>query len=828
MAVPETDKINFPENWERIKEVFSAALELPPESRPRLLANECKGDPDLRREVESWLASYSESVGFFDEPLLSADDVFSDDARVKGRQFGNYSVIKELGRGGMGAVYLVERTDGEFEHRAALKVIRQTIPEDFLVERFKRERQILASLNHPNIARLLDGGLSDKGEPYLVMEFVDGVPIRDHVMARHLNVKETLQLFLKVSGAVSFSHRNLIVHRDIKPANILVTPDGEPKLLDFGLARLGDTGTGDDRTQTAFVALTPAYASPEQLLEQPITTSTDIYSLGVVLYELLSGKRPYELEGKTLDQILQTITEREPIRPSIANGVLNNIDSELDNIVMMALRKEPERRYKTVEQFADDINRYLSGKPISARPNSLSYRARKFVGRHALGTVAGVALLIAIFGGIAASMWQARTAQHERAKAEAVNEFLRNLLDYSDNAAGMAITGNKETTVKEVLNEASKRLATQDLSDQPDVKAELLRIIGASYLTQGQYELADMNLQAALSLQRSLYNEDSPEVQETLVELGQLKLSIGDAAGAGEIYEQRISTLRRQVNNGDVNAGYLLAALNDFALVKRSQGDSAGAEQLLVEARKLSSQVPPEGRLAVAIVDSVYALILSDRGDIEQAESIVRQRIDEIRTWPEPQNLALAANLNALGNFLIEKEDGRSAYPFLVEAEKIYRKLYSENSVPLGDNLRLQAKALYLLKEHSVALDRIDRSLTIYRASTRPQFVNLPNAIITKAQILAGLGKPNEAEPLFREAIAMRAANFPSGYFLLAEEVGALGDFLLSQKRLAEATPLLRNSLAELENSQGPGSPRLGRARQRLIELERRIGSSQN
>ena len=404
--------MNSTADWEQVKEVFSSVLEIEPERRSDFLDERCGDDETLRTEVESWLASHAESEGFIETPVFSANSIIDQPTPMAGRQFGNYRIIREIGHGGMGAVYLARRTDGEFEQEVALKIVRQSIAENQMIERFRRERQILASLNHPNIAKLLDGGVSENGEPFLAMEYVQGETIEEYVAERSLSINETLSLFLRVCSAVAYAHRNLVVHRDIKPGNILVTKSGEPKLLDFGLAKLIDEGLGHDvtTTQTEFRALTPAYASPEQLKGEPITTSSDVYSLGVLLYELLTGERPFKFEGMSLVEIIHAISTSEPGSPSRTVAASSKLKGDIDNIVLKALRNEPDRRYQSVEQFADDIQRYLDGLPVMARKDTVYYRLNKFVLRHRIAVAAAALVLITVVTGVALTVREKRKA----------------------------------------------------------------------------------------------------------------------------------------------------------------------------------------------------------------------------------------------------------------------------------------------------------------------------------------------------------------------------------------------------------------------------------
>jgi non-specific serine/threonine protein kinase/serine/threonine-protein kinase len=421
------------ERWARVKELFEAAVELDPNQRAAFLDAECDGDEALRVEIVSLLKSDEQTDGFIEEPVFAIPrDLFPDNPEEPfvGRQFGAYQVIREIGRGGLGAVYLAARADDEYRKQVAIKIIRRGLDTEDIIRRFRNERQILAQLDHPNIARLIDGGTTDDGLPYFVMEYVNGEPINVFCDAHALPTAERLTIFRKVCAAVTYAHQNLVIHRDLKPSNILVTESGEPKLLDFGIAKL--LGANDEllaRTIPALRVMTPEYASPEQVKGDNIMTTSDVYSLGVLLYELLTGQRPYRLKTRTPEEIARAITEQEPERPSTAVTHTRNppqsavrgpkfLRGDLDNIVLMAMRKEPMRRYSSVAQFSDDIRRHLEGMPVIARKDTLRYRSEKFIRRHKV-TVAAVALIaLSLIAGIIATFWEARRATQQRDRAE--------------------------------------------------------------------------------------------------------------------------------------------------------------------------------------------------------------------------------------------------------------------------------------------------------------------------------------------------------------------------------------------------------------------------
>ncbi len=553
--------------WQDVKEIFLNALEKDAEERESFLDEVCNGDGSQRAELESLLKSHFEVEGFIETPAFKIGEVFDGGTVARDQQFGNYTIIREIGVGGMGAVFLAKRSDGEFDQMVAIKIVRQAIAESHLIDRFKRERQILAPLNHPNIARLLDGGVSQNGQPFLAMEYVEGDTITRFSEQQDLSIREKIILFLKVCSAVSYAHRNLIVHRDLKPNNILVTADGEPKLLDFGLAKLLDASLNSDaeQTQTAFRALTPAYASPEQLRGEPITTASDIYSLGVVLFELLTGERPLKTDGKSLEEIIRTATEFEPTLPSRSTPSGAQLKGDLDNIALTALRREPERRYRSVEQFSDDLERYLDGRPVSARPNTFRYRASKFVQRNRIVVAAASLILAIITVGVGTTIWQARQTRKEKEKAENINTFLEQTLRYSNPILSPLKKSGQDTTVNEVLDEAARRLESGEFDHDPELKIELERTVATTLLGQGQYLRGRRHMAEYVALLRQVYSENDPKFVIGMTYSAGLLFAKGEMVEAEALYRQNLPTLRTEVTRGTINPGVLADALNNFA-----------------------------------------------------------------------------------------------------------------------------------------------------------------------------------------------------------------------------------------------------------------------
>lgn len=445
--------------WLRIESLFYAAFELK-EGRQAFLDEACGADLELRQEVESLLHSAGQTIGFLQQPVLQAvQDASAEEEAVCGKRIGAYQLLRLLGEGGMGKVYLAARADDLFRKEVAIKIIRGGLLQNRAVLlRFRSERQILASLDHPNIARLLDGGITDEGLPYLVMEYVNGIRLDDYCRMKHVGVDQRLQLFCTVCDAVEYAHKNLVVHRDLKPANILVTEEGTPKLLDFGIAKLLNPESQElTPTLTAERMMTPEYASPEQVRGDPVTTSTDVYALGVLLYELLAGKRPFRLERTRPFELARLICEQDPEPPSSASAANpelaardagRKITGDLDNIVLMAMRKEPMRRYVSVSALASDVRAYLTGYPVRARTSTWKYRSGKFVRRHKAAAAAAVIVALALIGFSIGMGLLAKRATRERLAAQRESQFLEGIFE----AATPNRSRGQQITARELLD----------------------------------------------------------------------------------------------------------------------------------------------------------------------------------------------------------------------------------------------------------------------------------------------------------------------------------------------------------------------------------------
>ncbi|HEX8137184.1 MAG TPA: serine/threonine-protein kinase [Pyrinomonadaceae bacterium] len=835
--------------WQKIEEVFDAALDVAPAERRAWLLKHWAHDAELCREVESLLAAEAESSNFLSKSnLAQALGLLLSDAEEarEGQRMGRYRIVREIGRGGMGVVYLAVRDDDQFRQTVAVKVVKRGLDTEEILRRFRNERQILASLSHKNIARLLDGDESEDGRPYFVMEYVEGLPLLKYCDEHGLSVTERLQIFRRICSAVQHAHQNLIIHRDLKPSNILVTEDGEPKLLDFGVAKLlNPEFAGESLTEThAFRVMTPEYASPEQVRGLHVTTATDIYSLGVVLYELLTGVRPYKLKDSSPAELSRAICDSEPSKPSDAASGEQRSDQppssdsdgrktetrpevrnakalrgDLDNIVLKALRKEPERRYKSVEQFSEDIRRHLEGLPVSARKDTFTYRASKFISRHKQPVAAASLIILAIIASLIIALWQAEAArkqrdlaQHERLRAERINQFLQRMLSFSNQSLTSVspVAQRRDVTVNEMLDQIAPQVEAE-LADQPEVRAQVLRTIGSAYASQGQYEAAERNLRAALEAQVRLYGEENADAAATMTELGVLSYRQGKLEEASRLLEKAVAFYRKQgqAHAPESSAAQLALALDYWGVVKFYQGDTNASFSLLNEALRISTGANLQGRERRVLIFNKSDLggALVSLGDFEKGEPLLLEAAAEYRQIPGPPPWELGSTLMMLGVAALNQGRLDEADKYLLESEGVLRHTLGDQNGYLAQNLDRQAALRFRRNDLKAAEEKARQSLTVSQAFSPHNNLLWAAPMWTLGDILMKGGRAREAEDYYRQALAIFDQQAKKNYTYLVSVKIRLSQSLVAQGRLPEAGQVAREARDDAQPNLGAESP---------------------
>jgi serine/threonine-protein kinase len=830
-----------PARWLEIDRIVDGALDLPPDERAPFLETACAHDSTLRADVERLLRSCDADAGFLERPAgeyaapLVASLTTSTPA-VEGMRVGPYRVVEEAGRGGMGVVYVAERDDDQYRRRVALKLVRRGVDDDgSVVRRFVEERQILASLEHPSIARLLDGGMTTDGLPYFAMEYVTGSPIDHYCDERRLTLDARLGLFINVCDAVEYAHRRLVVHRDLKPSNILVTDGGEVKLLDFGIAKLlaPEADPEAPNTRTGLRLMTPEYASPEQLRGEAVSTASDVYSLGVVLYELLAGRRPHDAAGRPTLEVARARTEDEVTRPSVALGhgpdaaaaaqvrstspdrLRRRLSGDLDTIVLAAMRVEPERRYGSAEQLAADVRRHLTGLPVSARRDTWTYRAHKFVRRHRVGVAAAVVIVLLLAGSTVTTQLQSARIARERDTAEQVSGFLVDLFDGADPYGN----SGREVTARVLLDSGAARVA-RDLTEQPAIRAHLMATMGRAYYGLGRYSEARRLLEQALALRKIALGDADTSVARTTHLLAQVMLDQGDYAGADSLYPRALALRRRLLGATHLDVAQTLRGL---ALTRRARGDNAGADTLLRQALTIQ-QARRADPLDIAATLNALGHVHRDGGRYTAAESLYRQVHDIRRTRLGDHHPDVANSLVNIGAAIASAGDYDRAEPLLRNGIASKQRSLGDEHPDVATDMSGLASLLH--RKGDVA-----SAESLYREVLRRQRRLLPEAHSRTATTLLGLGTvlvarnaQREAEPLLREALAIERRVLTAGDPRIAEMERALGHCLARLGRDREAEPLLVASFTSLQAVWGPNDRRTIDLRQQISEMYERLG----
>jgi len=687
---------------------------------------------------------------------------------------GHYRIEREIGTGGMGTVYLASRADQQFEKQVAIKIVRAELAAGVVLTRFRNERQILAGLEHPNIARMLDGGTAPDGRPYLVMEFVDGLPLNEYVAASHPSRDARLELFGKICSAVQHAHQHLVIHRDLKPGNILVTAGGEPKLLDFGIAKLIEPGSeGLNQTQTVVQLFTPAYASPEQLAGEPVTTASDIYSLGVLLYELLTG-RLHVTKGADSKQL----------------------PGDLKNIVGMALRPEPERRYRSASELADDLRRYQEKLPVTARNDTLSYVARKFISRHRVACAAAAIILLAMAALILALSVQIRNTNRQRLRAERITGFMHQML-----GGGTRIkrgTGGRDLKIVDVLSTAAEDLDSE-LRDQPIERAQLRATIGTTLSRLGLLDAADRQLRIALRNQTALLGNNSLPLAETLHDLGSNERYLGRYADA-EAHLRRSAAIFHRYRDPDENE-----ALSDLGVTLFDQGRFREAGVLLERLYQIRRAAYKPDDVTLIVMMNNIAIVRFNTGDFAGATEMQRQVVDAHRKRESPGSPSMELGYSEVNLGVDLRLSGQAA-----AAEPVALSAIDTLKKRLGDSHWITAYAeVELAKiysdegQHRLAEQEARQALSTITKTLPAGHQEYAHAWIALGSVLTAAGKPAEAEPYLRQAFALRRSIYPKGGLRVAQAADALADCLIARKEYAAAKPFAKIAYDEFKATYG-------------------------
>jgi eukaryotic-like serine/threonine-protein kinase len=825
--MPDISETN--QNWNKIVEVFEAALEVAPEKRGAFVHETCGADKDLLAEVEALLAAEAEAAEFIETPAASLTvfrDEFIPDSRTNSslnRTIGAFRIEREIGRGGMGTVYLAEREGSDFAQKVAVKLIKRGMDTALVVRRFHHERQILARLNHPNIARLFDGGATNSGMPYFVMEYVEGEELLDFCERKNLSIDERLAIFRKICAAVSYAHQNLIVHRDLKPSNILITGDGEPKLLDFGISKiLTDDEDAETGTATALGMLTPKYASPEQFRGETVTTATDVYSLGVILYELLTGSSPYDFKNGRAYEIAKIISETDPVRPSSAvskstkeneqqttdheqttnqkSKIKNqkSLKGDLDNIILKALKKDPAQRYASVDRFAEDLRRHQEGLPVSARPDTAFYRASKFVRRHRTAVVAVALLFLTLLGGIGATVWYERRAVR---RYEIARELANNVLfKYTDEVGKLpGSTRVREMMVKDALDYLNRlQVDTTDAALQREIALAYYKV---GNIQDSLYDNSADNAANALGSYANALKIQEKLLAETPDDL-KLRRQIGDTYNRqGQSFAAKLDYRNALLSYENAQRNFKfgvekkpddLQFLLSYIFISRSIDNmfDTSAEQKLESARRLmilaerGKQIAPDDanlKMMLALIggDIASHLGLPDSSPLNRTEEAIEQ---------------MNAAAEILQRLIETAPDG----------QHFYREIYA-SSMMVGADIEIERGNLEAALEKNRAAIAITESKTVAEPENANAKIIYAFALNHHARSLTADGRFDEAAKVFRRAQQLFDENKN-----LMETIPALvtlsinlnedeGDLLMKQSKFAAALDLYRQSHAAAE-----------------------------
>lgn len=851
------------QKWNLIEKIIDDALDVPLKKRRKFIEKACKESPGMLDEAMKWAESIdiAEHEMFLEYPdNLVADDVLNvahDKCNRKKRLISHYEILDVTGGGGMGVVYKAKRADGIFEQITAIKMIRFGLETEQNIRRFETERTILASLNHPNIARLLDGGITDEGVPYLVMEWIDGIPIHDYIKNKNPDLNTRLDLFEQICKAVMYAHANLIIHRDIKPSNILVTAEGTIKVLDFGIAKIMEENSEKESvTHTGNLMMTAEYAAPEQINSKRASTSSDIYSLGILLHEMLTGTKLRDFSGKSAVEISQLINDYKPAKPSSVHLNGNNIPEELDLICVKAMRLEPENRYGTVQEFMDDIWRFRQRLPVSAKRATMPYRIKKFAGRHKGAVLAGIFGIVTTFIFILALIHQQKLTAQERdaARLEAeksaqISQFLIDLFQIADPALSMG----EQPTAIEMLQYGIDR--ADELSTQPELHAEILSVAGDIFYSMREFDKAEEVYFKGYLTSLDLYETDHPMIYGFLSSLGHTARSKQEFDLAEQYYLDALAM--REKKHGE-NHPEIACALNDLGLIAHYRFQYSDAEQYYRRALGLRTGYVEWESPCIATILNNMGRLKRDTGNYVAAVAYHREalnirrlvlgdhhpdvaatllplgislrhmgRYDEaIQAYQEaieintkifgPQHVNIASILNSLGIVYWLKGDYKASEKTHEEALRIRKNHYGKRHSAVATSFDNLATAIRDNGDPVKSLDYYRKALILREELFDKHHPLVASTLKNMSISLQLMNKHEEAEEKLRKSYEIRRNSLPDGHWQIAEVKSLLGYTLAALGAYDEAEPLLNNGYRILLEIRGSDDWYTKRATERL------------
>ena len=817
-------------DWKKLSRIFDKVLTLPQQGQTAYIKNVCGGDAELEKKVREMLNQLEESDQYFEEQFEKNQAVIDElnsllesteesEDFYDGKTIGRWVIAELIGRGGMGSVYKAQRTDESgLQQTGALKILHQSLITQSHIERFKLEQQILSGLQHPNISAFIDSGITAEGIPYMVMEYVEGESILDYCDKRNLGIEQRLDIFITICRTIQYAHKSLIVHRDLKPENILVTKDGHVKILDFGIAKLLDPnlyGGSTIETKPGMRILSLEYASPEQVTGKPVNTSTDIYSLGVLLYKLLTGLHPFDVDDHSFREVEKIVLEQDPplpghrladlgddkakeqilqARSTTSSQLIQKLKGDLDAIINKALRKNPERRFDSVESLLNDIERHQTGLPIYARTDTVGYRARKFIYRHRWGVSATALVVLALTVGLVATLWQAEQAQRNAQQAREVSDFLIELFEESDPTDA----NDGSTTAREMLDQGFEKVQTE-LANQPAIQAQMLGIIGKVYTNLGLYEQAYPALEQAATAYRNI-GETSTDYALVLLLLSNLHYRLGEMVEAGATAR---GSLEMSVDLYGANHPEVASVLNTLALALEELGLMDEAYEAYYRTIEIRRQHKEQNSNLAANLNNL-AILLQEDGQLEEADELFEEAVTIVEEeWGE-EHPYMAYTLSGYSGVHQDRGEYDLAEADLQRALEIGRAVFPTEHPFIAVALHNLGGLYEELEQYENAFNHYQEGLTLRQSSLPPGHPDIALSSYAIGTVLIKDDNPSEAEPFLHDALDIRMSVYEDGDWRIAQIESYLGRSLLRQQRFEEAGVLLEKSYPILNEVLGP------------------------